>query len=754
MHTSRPYLSLISALFQKFFLGIALCLLPALLIATEGLAIELKSYDYTDLTPEEIEEIKAQRHAFFEAHTAGRADAIQEHELTADRVDGNQDDYDVRYYGIHLSLNFGGQSVAGYVDYRLESRIQSLGQIDLNLRNELSVDSVIVAGNSTTFSHLSHLLSVDLPTTYNSGEVVSMQVYYHGVPYYDGSAGLDFTSDFGTEMCWTKNTPYRSRYWWPCKDYPTDKPDSIDFYMEFPNQYDIATNGVQMSVTDLGNGRKIEHWRHRYPISTYNVAFCVAEYTKFTQDWIYESDTIDFYTYSLPDNGSAMGAFQAYGPDALTVLSNLYGVYPFVTEKMGHADFGWSGAMEHQTFCMYNPYFHTDWVIVHETAHQWWGDMITCATFNHIWINEGFASYSESLYFEEKQGTAAYHNYMQTQKYLGPGSIYVENLVYSEIYHSGLSYDKGSWVLHMLRGVLGDSLFFQAILDFANSEYRFGGATTEDFAEVVSASVGEDISWFTDEWIYGEGHPVYEYGWKCVSDGIGGYDLSLFIIQMQSYPTTYTMPTKTEIQTTGGQVDTTLWNDDAFILYTIPLSDSATSIALDPDEWILRETSEVPFGLKVTTRSLPDAPENEFYSQTLHAIGGEEPYTWSFFGGDLPYGMAFDAPSATISGTPTFQATYYFTITCEDSSNPPLADTIGYSVTVTPPPGICGDADDNGAVAITDAVYIINYIFGGGPAPTVGQADVDCSGQISITDAVYIINYIFGGGPAPCAACP
>jgi hypothetical protein len=117
--------------------------------------------------------------------------------------------------------------------------------------------------------------------------------------------------------------------------------------------------------------------------------------------------------------------------------------------------------------------------------------------------------------------------------------------------------------------------------------------------------------------------------------------------------------------------------------------------------------------------------------------------------------LTFDAPTATISGTPTYQATYYFTIVCEDSSDPTLSDSIGLVITVTPPPGVCGDADGSGAVAISDAVYIINYIFGGGPAPdplTIG--DADCSGGISVADAVYIINYIFGGGPDPCAACP
>ncbi len=722
---------------------------------TPAFASSPKTLDWTNITPDQMEQFKQQRQAFRQAEAAGRNEAIHEFEAQqTERVVGNQADYDVHYYGIHLSLDFAGQTVTGFVDYRVESLVSALGTVDLNLRNELSVDSVVVAGTGTTFSHVNHLLTVNLPTNYGSGSMVEMQVYYHGTPYYDGSAGLTFTNQFGTDLCWTKATPYRSRYWWPCKDFPIDKPDSIDLYMEFPEQYDIATNGYLVSSTSLGNGRKLEHWKHGYPIATYLVAFCVATYDKVVQDWGFAADTIPFYTYSLPGNTEAMDAFQTYGPEVLTLWSNLFGEYPFITEKMGEGDFGWSGAMEHQTFCMYSTDFHTDWVIAHETAHQWWGDMITCKTFNHIWINEGFATYCEALFYEQTQGSAAYHNYMSSLKYYGPGTIYVENLVYEDIYDGNLSYNKGAWVLHMLRGVLGDSLFFQALRDFANSQYRYGDATTEDFASVVSATAGEDISWFTNEWIYGEGYPAYAYGWECKSDSVG-YNLSLFVEQTQSFPTIFSMPIKTRFQTTGGIVDTTLWNSGGFAYYSLTFPDSVTAVSLDPEQWILRTTTQVPFGVKVTTRTLPDAPEGEPYSQTLNAVGGHPPYTWSFFGGDIPYGLTFDAPTATISGTPTYQATYYFTIVCEDSSDPTLSDSIGLVITVTPPPGVCGDADGSGAVAISDAVYIINYIFGGGPAPdplTIG--DADCSGGISVADAVYIINYIFGGGPDPCAACP
>ena len=124
-------------------------------------------------------------------------------------------------------------------------------------------------------------------------------------------------------------------------------------------------------------------------------------------------------------------------------------------------------------------------------------------------------------------------------------------------------------------------------------------------------------------------------------------------------------------------------------------------------------------------------------------------------GGDLPFGCVFNGGTiGSVTGTPTFKSTYYFTVTCHDGSIPQKADTIGVSITVTDPPAICGDADHSGLINISDAVFLIAYIFGGGPAPNpLSAGDANCDGSVNISDAVYLISYIFGGGPAPCAAC-
>lgn len=162
--------------------------------------------------------------------------------------------------------------------------------------------------------------------------------------------------------------------------------------------------------------------------------------------------------------------------------------------------------------------------------------------------------------------------------------------------------------------------------------------------------------------------------------------------------------------------------------------------------------------LHIQSYSLPDGYLGEPYFYQLWAVGGTEPYDWVFFGGDLPFGCVFNGGSVgTITGTPSYKADYYFTIVCRDAGVPQEADTISVVIRVVdplPPPYTCGDTDASGLVTISDAVYLVNFIFGGGPAPSPPESgDVDCSGLVSISDAVYLVNFIFGGGAAPCASC-
>lgn len=716
-----------------------------------------KIYDYRNLSAKDIEELKAVRHAFYAAESADKGRAIREY-LLHERayVDGNQTDYDVRYYGINVKLDFSTGTIIGRIDYKIRSTVDALNAVDLNLHNQLTVDSVRVNGVSAAFSHASDLLSITTPTPYAAPTEFDMSVYYHGTPAYYAQQGMYFGLVNGYTMCYTNCEPFGSRYWWPCKDYPLDKPDSIDIYIDYPSTYKVISNGVIITDNASGSGRKLIHYKHRYPIATYLVAFSCANFIVGNQNWTYPpSYSMPVVSYTLPNASSAKSSFETWMLPVLTNLSDRWGVYPFVTEKAGNAHYGWGGAMEHQTCSFYNPTFYNDWVIAHETSHQWWGDMITCETFNHVWLNEGMASYSEPIFFEKYYASqSTYFGYMQSQKYLGPGTIYVENLLTDDIFDQNLVYDKGSWVMHMLRGVLGDTTFFRVMVEYRNSQYQYGSLTTEEFSDFVSARVGTDMYWFFHEWIYGDGHPDYNISWQCERDSISGFNLAYFIQQSQTGGTFFRMPIKTTFVTTGSSKDTVIWNQGAGEVYTLHFADSVKSINLDPQEWILRTVQTVPFGLHIITLALPDGALTMPYFQKLLAIGGVPPYHWTKIGGDLPYGLSFVGDTvATISGTPTWPSTFYFTLQMTDSNTPADTLTQNYAMTINQAPRLVGDVDGDGTINVSDVVYLLGYVFNGSPVPNpISTGDTDCNAQINVSDVVFLVNFVFGSGPAP--NCP
>ncbi|MCC6961887.1 MAG: hypothetical protein IT585_01405 [candidate division Zixibacteria bacterium] len=714
-----------------------------------------KAYDYKNLTADDIAEIKARRHEFYTAKSQGKQEAIRLAQLQkAIYLDGNEADYNVKYYGIDVYLNFSNGSIVGKVDYVIEAMVEGLNAIDLNLATDLTVDSVRFGATAAGYSHAVDLLSITTPAPIARNAQFSMTVYYHGTPRFVGEQGMEFASVYGNTMCWTNCEPFGSRNWWPCKDHPEDKPDSVDIYVDYPSTYKVMSAGAIVSDVSSGTGRKRIHFNHNYPVATYLVAITCANFTTSTQTWNYGPYSMPVYSYTVPNIPQAKQSFETWMIPVLNALSNRFGTYPFATEKAGNAHYGWGGAMEHQTCSFYNPTFYDDWVIAHETGHQWFGDMITCKTFNHVWLNEGFASYSEPIFFEQQYGFNTYKSWLQSQKYLGGGTIYVENTLTDDIFDNNLVYDKGSWVVHMLRGVLGDSVFFNVAMPaWYNSPFKYGAATTSDFTNVISTAVGHDMSWFVDQWIYGDGSPNYQIAYRCEPEP-GGYRLAYLIRQTQSGGTYFKMPIRTRFVTTGGNVDTTIWNEGPVELYTLHFADSVTNVIFDADEWILRQVTTVPLQMTILTVDLPDGEINSPYAQSLEAVAGTPPYSWTFLGGDLPFGLNFTGGTVgEISGTPTYAATFYFSIMCQDASIPPASDTSSFAITIIPQQGLPGDADGSGGVSISDAVYLINYIFAGGPAPNpMAAGDADCSGAVSISDAVFLINYIFASGPAP--SCP
>jgi aminopeptidase N len=255
------------------------------------------------------------------------------------------------------------------------------------------------------------------------------------------------------------------------------------------------------------------------------------------------------------------------------------------------AVFGWGGAMEHQTITSYGAGLITgnnayDYINAHELAHQWFGDLITMRFWSHIWLNEGFASYSEALWFEHLYGKSAYDQYMMLQfaeSYNGP--LWIEDSLNVSALFSKTVYDKGSWTLHMLRGVLGDSLFFEAIKEYAtNKNLVYDNATTEDFRDICESVSGMRLDWFFDQWVYREGRPAYIVQWSTV--GEGPYETRLAVVQ-KNLPA-YKMPIKIRLSGSKMSETFTVWDSLAFQQFSLTTTFQPAALEFDPDNQILK----------------------------------------------------------------------------------------------------------------------------------------------------------------------
>ncbi len=495
----------------------------------------------------------------------------------------NQLLYDARYYDLDLDLNPSTEILTGEVTVRAEVTGASIATLDLDLRSNMTVSAVTAGGVPVTYSHASHVLTVNLDRTYTTGEIVEVVVNYSGNP---ASSYWGWDSHNGDDMIWSLSEPYGARYWWPCKDLNSDKADSADIRITVPdNGLIVASNGVLVSNVDNGATRTF-HWHSGNPIVTYLVSVAIHPYT-FYNDWyspLGGGDPMEVQFYVFPDHYEQVQATYALTVPMIGVFAQGFGEYPFVDEKYGHAEFVWGGGMEHQTCTSLGGW--SEDLISHELAHQWWGDMITCDTFHHIWLNEGFAVWCEAYWKEQTAGFGTYQAYMDGAAYYGPGTIYVENPDdFGSIFDWNLSYNKASWVVHMVRGVLDDTDFF-AGLDNYRALYEYDSATTEEFRDALEAVSGVDLDAFFQQWIYGEYFPVYRYSW---STSGGGSILDLVVEQIQTNTGLFTMPIDVRVTTSTDIFDFTVQNSLASQAYQLPLppTGEVQSVVLDPDDWIL-----------------------------------------------------------------------------------------------------------------------------------------------------------------------
>ncbi len=402
--------------------------------------------------------------------------------------------------------------------------------------------------------------------------------------------------------------PYDARYWFPCYDEPYDKATAT-IRVVVPDDVFAASNGTLTEIDKDSIGHLTYVWDQQQPLSTYLMAVTASKlktvsrtYSKVTNP----SETVPVEYYVWDADVTRATNFISTVVEMMEYYAATFGEYPF--DKYGTtciAPFPYAG-MEHQTVTtLRRNYLDHEGVVAHELVHQWWGDLVTCGTWADIWLNEGFATYGDALFTEHRYGTEAFRNRMNSfaQAYFAY-DVSLRHPIYDPWAYTGNlfntnEYQKGAWVLHMLRGVLGDSTFF-SVFPAYGEKFGFGNAVTEDFIALVDSISGEDLHWFFDQWVYDQGHPVYRYSWE----DLGGI-ARISISQVQTNAPFFKMPVEILIRTSGGDVVETVWDSLKVQEFEIPVPGQVTDVIFDPNGMVLKEAE----WLAGVTRRMQGIPE-------------------------------------------------------------------------------------------------------------------------------------------------
>lgn len=526
------------------------------------------------------------------------------------QVNPLMENYDVQYY--HFDLEAGNTSafLNGWVTIGAKSLVESLDTFAFELVPHYTIDSIYFGDTFCNFIRQGDLVKVIAKNNIGRSDLVNCRIYYHGeVPGEIQDLNFGICHNEVYACTYTLSEPFFAKYWFPCKQDLNDKADSVCLKITTDSNLVVASNGLLLSKTIADSGKTSYEWRSNYPIAYYLISLSIADYLEYSfyahvpglqdslliQNFLY--DSTNFYYYKTLIDTTA---------DLIVAYSALYGHYPFMNEKYGHCMAPSGGGMEHQTMSTMDGFSYE--LIAHELAHQWFGNMITCGTWQDIWINEGFATYSPFLAMEYQNGffpnelIAEYIDYLI---YSAPnGSIFVPDpemeIDYNShaeqytlswrIFNWKLSYAKGAVILHMLRHELNnDAMFFEIIKTYAQ-KFRFGNALGSDFQWVAETISNTDLNYFFEQWYYGQGYPTYDILWNQQEN-----ELFIESHQTTSDPATGFFRMTMDYLVRYVDRDTLLRLNQTAIVqqYEIPVEGEVIGIELNPNSTVLAKIINV-----------------------------------------------------------------------------------------------------------------------------------------------------------------
>jgi aminopeptidase N len=534
-----------------------------------------------------------------DTYCANLNNALKKKQLKNARVQSLQDNYDVKFYFLDIEADNLSSFIKAKVSMKAQVVSETLDEIQIGLSNAHLVDSVFINDTKMPFVHANNLITFATNAQLLIDDLFTTTVYYHGdgggTSFFSGISNRSAST--GDRVTYTLSEPENAIDWFACKQVLEDKADSAYINVTVPSNLTVGSNGLLSNIMDLPENRRRFEWKTRYPIAYYLISMSIAEYDEYTTFATVDGKSMPIlnYVYKSP------GLLDSYKPlldetaSMIELYSELYGPYPFSDEKYGHAMAPLGGGMEHQTMSTMDGFNYT--LIAHELAHQWFGDNVTCGSWQDIWLNEGFARYSEYLVLEKLQTKSIAHTFMaevhNDALNARQGSVFVPaDFAHdvNRIFNWTLTYNRGGSIIHMIRYIINDDVVFFDILNTYQQEFRHSVATAVDFQNVVESKSGHDFDNFFNEWYYGEGYPEFQIKWNYDSD-------TLYLRQIQKTTSATTpffhIPVEYKVSFGDAEINVRVHAGVADQLFRIYTGKPVTSITVDPNNWILKNVKSL-----------------------------------------------------------------------------------------------------------------------------------------------------------------
>jgi len=508
--------------------------------------------------------------------------------------------YDVLHYNLNLAFDLQKKTFGGNV----QIEIRATGypdEIVLSASNQtLTIDSVYIDERKTNFKHADDLVIISLPSSLDKGIHSIVTLYYNGISNFSGKfddGGVYFAS--GTHAA-TSGEPHFAHKWFPCKDIPSDKV-TAEITLTVDDSLKAISNGTLKKV-ESHDYYKTYFWETTYPISTYLISVAIAPYCEFSEEYTSISGKImKIYYYIFPEDSAKARIDFMNITKILEFFEQTFGEYPFINEKFGFAEVEGDMTMENQTIPSIQNTILTgdrqyELTLAHETAHQWFGNLITPADWKHTWLNEGFATYAEALYLEHRKGHEAYQKYINSMMTIPIGSyagsvIGKSDTAFWDSFSQRVYY-KGAIILHMLRSMMGDSIFFKVLRSYTdNSHLRYSNARSEDFIHECETIYGKNLKWFFDQWLYAStdsiDRPQLQYEWHQTGKS-QQQEITVTIEQLNADQLLYRLPLTISATSSTTTYTFDVIDSTAIQSFKLDISELPESVEIDKENRIFK----------------------------------------------------------------------------------------------------------------------------------------------------------------------